>query len=226
MWNFWWVLDINKGEIQLIPPSHTCAFITLHKACRSREILKKHLSTFGPLQNCRKIISWTGHFGWGPSDKRHIHVHVHLFSWRFLLDHLSHTLLSLQLSIIPIWCLFRKMLLAAMGTDIATLLAAHVDALSRWSSLMPRYDSPEGKSPMANGSHLWQPSVFPVLAGLRAVDSWAAARPCSKALLKHAAFLELVQAGAALFPAVDSENERCIPVPSDLPSGMYRQKEK
>lgn len=71
VWNFWWVLDINKGEIQLIPPSHTCALITPHKACRSRENLKKHLSTLGPLQNCRKIVSWTGHFGRGPSDKRH-----------------------------------------------------------------------------------------------------------------------------------------------------------
>lgn len=39
------------------------------------------------------------------------------------------------------------MLLAVTETDTATILAAHVDALSRWSSPVPRYDPPEDSHP-------------------------------------------------------------------------------
>lgn len=59
-----------------------------------------------------------------------------------------------------------------------------------------------------------------VLVGLRAVGFRSAAVHCSKALLKHAAFLELVQCGVELFPVVNSEHEKFIPQSSDVPSGM------
>lgn len=65
-----------------------------------------------------------------------------------------------------------------------------------------------------------------ILAGLGDGDFWWAAMHCSKMLLKHTAFMELVQCEVEFFLVAGPEYEKFISLSSDLPIGMYRQMKK